>query len=235
MITGKIHSIQTLGTLDGPGVRFVVFMQGCNLRCHCCHNPDTWDMNGGKTVAAEEIVEKAKRYREYFGNDGGITLSGGEPLLQPEFVCEVFRLCREAGINTCLDTSGNILDKTTDNVLLLCDRILLDIKYTENELYKRYAGCDLDSVLAFLKRADELCVPVTLRQVVIPTVNDYNVNFVKLGEIGRSFSCVDKIELLPFRKLCSTKYDMMGIKFPFADKDEPAPEKIAEYQSILQG
>ena len=118
-IKGKIHSIQTLGTLDGPGVRFVVFTQGCNLRCHCCHNPDTWSMCGGTEYSPEEIVEKACHYREYFGEKGGITISGGEPLLQPQFVYETFKLCKEKNINTCLDTSGNLLDKSIEHVLLL--------------------------------------------------------------------------------------------------------------------
>lgn len=233
-MTGRIHSIQTLGTLDGPGVRFVVFFQGCNLRCSCCHNPDTWEICAGKTVTAEEIVNKAERYREYFGNDGGITLSGGEPLLQTDLAFEIFRLCRERNINTCLDTSGNILDKSVLQVLSLCDRILLDIKYTNNTDYMMYAGCSLDCVLEFLKEADRLNIPTTLRQVVIPSVNDSKDNFLKLKNIALRFKCVDKIELLPFRKMCSVKYSNMGIEFPFEDKREPTSEEIEKYQLILQ-
>ncbi len=233
MITGKIHSIQTLGTLDGPGVRFVVFMQGCNLRCHCCHNPDTWKVNGGREYLPVDIVNRAKRYREYFGKDGGITLSGGEPLLQPKFVYETFRLCHENGINTCLDTSGNILDKNIVDVLLLCDRILLDIKYTDNESYMKYVGCSLDSVIEFLNTVDRMNIPTTLRQVVIPTVNDNYENFVRLNAIAKRHECVTNTELLPFRKICTTKYEMMGIDFPFSHINEPSASEIEKYQKIL--
>ena len=234
MITGNIHSIQTLGTLDGPGVRFVVFMQGCNLRCHCCHNPDTWAFGVGKTYTASEIVERANKYREYFGEKGGITISGGEPLLQKEFVRSVFALCREKNINTCLDTSGNILDKEVLEVLLLCDRVLLDIKYTEDHLYRKYVGCSFDSVLAFLEQLERSCVPTTLRQVVIPSVNDYKENFLKLKQLAERYKCVDNIELLPFRKICTTKYEAMGIDFPFVEKKEPTYEDIEKYRTLLK-
>ncbi len=233
MITGKIHSIQTLGTLDGPGVRFVVFMQGCNLRCHCCHNPDTWSINDGKPYTPEEIVKKAERFREYFGEKGGITLSGGEPLLQKEFAREVFSLCRKKNINTCLDTSGNILDKSVVEVLSLCDRVLLDVKYTEDDLYKKYVGCSIDNVMKFLSKLNDMKIPTTIRQVVIPTVNDYEENFINLKRIAKTHSCVDNIELLPFRKICITKYESMGIKFPFASKDEPTYEDIEKYRTLL--
>ena len=131
-MTGRIHSIQSLGTVDGPGVRFVAFLQGCNLRCGCCHNPDTWEMTGGTTYTADELVQKAARFTEYFGETGGITLSGGEPLLQADFVYEVFALCRERGIHTCLDTSGSVLNDAVRWLLTVTDRVLLDIKYTED-------------------------------------------------------------------------------------------------------
>ena len=126
--TGIVHSIQSLGTVDGPGIRFVVFLKGCNLRCGCCHNPDTWDMSGGTEYTAEQIGETAVRSKEYFGEQGGITLSGGEPLLQSEFAREVFSLCHKNGINTCLDTSGSLLNDQAKALLEVTDRVLLDIK-----------------------------------------------------------------------------------------------------------
>ena len=129
---GNIHSIQTMGTLDGPGVRFVVFMQGCPLRCKCCHNPDTWDFSGGVEYTPEELVKKALRYRAYFGETGGITASGGEPLCQAAFVEEFFSLCHEEKLHTCLDTSGHILTEDIKKILAVTDRVLLDIKYTED-------------------------------------------------------------------------------------------------------
>ena len=144
---GKIHSIQSLGTVDGPGVRFVVFFSGCNLRCGCCHNPDTWEMSAGSEISADEVVKKALRCREYFGEEGGITISGGEPLLQPEFARDIFALCKKEGVNTCLDTSGSLLNERIEALLEVTDRVLLDIKFTNNEDYARHAGCSLDSVL----------------------------------------------------------------------------------------
>ena len=146
-VVGQVHSIQSLGTVDGPGLRFVVFLQGCNLRCGCCHNPDTWEMHSDKQFTADEIVEKALHYKEYFGEKGGITLSGGEPLLQAEFCYEIFKHCHENGINTCLDTSGSILNDKVKNLLTETDRVLLDIKYTDDDLYIKNVGCSLEKPL----------------------------------------------------------------------------------------
>ncbi|MBE6760795.1 MAG: pyruvate formate lyase-activating protein [Ruminococcaceae bacterium] len=220
-IKGIIHSIQSLGTVDGPGIRFVVFLKGCNLRCGCCHNPDTWDMSGGTEYTAEEIVNKAIRYKEYFGRQGGITLSGGEPLLQPQFVKEVFALCKEKGINTCLDTSGSILSDDVKELLKFTDRVLLDIKYTNDEDYKKYVGCSISEPLRFLDYLESKKIPTTVRQVIIPTLNDSEENIKALREITMAHKTVDKIELLPFKKICQVKYDNMGIEFPFAHIPEP--------------
>lgn len=224
---GRIHSFQSLGTVDGPGVRFVAFMQGCNLRCGCCHNPDTWEMAQGKTYTAQEVADRAKRYKEYFGEDGGITLSGGEPLLQPDFAAEIFRLCKAEGISTCLDTSGSILNSSVLKLLDLTDRVLLDIKYTDKDSYLQYAGCEMEKVLEFLDVLQKKGIPTTLRQVIIPTLNDSMENIKTLKEIAQAHPCVDKIELLPFKKLCSMKYDKMGIEFPFRDIPEPKRDEIA--------
>ncbi len=233
MAIGKIHSIQTLGTLDGPGVRFVVFTQGCNLRCHCCHNPDTWDMSGGAEVTPGEIVEKAKKYRGYFGEKGGITISGGEPLLQPDFVYELFKLCKSDRINTCLDTSGSVLNDKVLEVLSVTDRVLLDVKYTDDESYRKYVGCDLSRVLDFLQILQETNIPTTIRQVVIPGINDSDENYIKLKKIVDSHSCIDKTELLPFRKICITKYEKMGLEFPFKDICEPEKKDIDKWQKMF--
>ena len=231
---GRIHSIQTLGTLDGPGVRFVVFMQGCNLRCGCCHNPDTQKIGDGGSIATpEEIAKKVTRYREYFGKEGGITLSGGEPLLQAEFARELFEICHENEINTCLDTSGSILSDSVKELLSVTDRVLLDIKYTNDEDYKRYAGCSLDTVLAFLSYLNEKNIKTTLRQVIIPTLNDTEQSISALKKIARDNPCVDKIELLPFKKICQVKYDSMNIPFPFAHIPTPTAEKMRELEGIL--
>lgn len=229
----RIHSIQSLGTLDGPGVRFVVFLQGCNLRCKCCHNPDTWDMSTGTLISAEELCMRALRYKDYFGKEGGITLSGGEPLLQAESAYELFSLCRNVGINTCLDTSGSIINDSVKNLLTVTDRVLLDIKYTNNKDYLENAGCLLDKVIDFLSVTQSSSVPTTLRQVIIPTLNDTEENIGFLKNIRDSFSCIDSVELLPFRKICETKYESLSIPFPFAHIPETSRDKMEYLTSLL--
>lgn len=230
---GRVHSIQSMGTLDGPGVRFVIFLQGCPLRCGCCHNPDTWDTDGGTEYTAEELVKKAIRFKEYFGEDGGITVSGGEPLLQACFVKELFALCHKIGINTCLDTSGCILTDAVKDMLNVTDRVLLDIKYTSDSLYRENVGCSLDAPLAFLDYLREKSIPTTLRQVIIPTKNDDEANILALKAIAQAHQNVDKIELLPFRKICQVKYDKMGLSFRFGNIPEPTKEKIRELEALL--
>ena len=233
-IIGRIHSIQSLGTVDGPGVRFVAFLQGCPLRCGCCHNPDTWELGGGTEYTPEALVAKVTRFREYFGATGGITLSGGEPLLQADFCREVFRLCHEAGVHTCLDTSGCVLNNSVKKLLDETDRVLLDVKYTNEEDYRRHAGCSLASVLSFLNYLNEKYVPTTLRQVIIPSLNDSTEQALALRSIVKAYACIDKVELLPFRKICQVKYDNMGIPFPFKDLPEPTAAQIQNLENLLK-
>ena len=233
-IKGRVHSFQSLGTVDGPGVRFVAFLQGCNLRCKCCHNPDTWSFSGGKEYSPEEIVNRAVRYREYFGSAGGITLSGGEPLCQADFAYEIFRLAHESGINTCLDTSGSILNRSVKKLLSETDRVLLDIKYTDDKAYFENAGCGYRTVLDFLEYLNSEKIPTTLRQVIIPSLNDSDTNILELKSIAEKHPCVDKVELLPFRKICTVKYENMGIEFPLAHIPEPSAERMAELNKLLE-
>ena len=234
MTRGLVNSIQSLGTVDGPGVRFVVFLWGCNLHCGCCHNPDTrYKKEDAKEYTPEEILTLAERCREYFGNDGGITVSGGEPLLQAEFVKDLFTLAKSRGINTCLDTSGSILNDKIKEMLSVTDRVLLDIKYTNDADYIEYAGCPISAPLAFLDTLDKMGIKTTLRQVIIPTKNDTSENIEKLNNIARVHPCVDKIELLPFKKICAVKYDALGIPFPFADIPTPTRERMKELKALL--
>lgn len=234
-LKGRIHSFQSLGTVDGPGIRFVVFLQGCNLRCGCCHNPDTWNISEGSIYTPKQIVDKAVRFKEYFGKDGGLTISGGEPLLQPEFAYEIFNLCHNEGINTCLDTSGSIFNNNVEKLISVTDRVLLDIKYTSEALYSEYVGCSYSYVLEFLKYLCNKNIPVTLRQVIIPTLNDNAENILKLSELAKSHPCVDKVELLPFRKVCQVKYDNMNIPFRFKDIPQPDESKMTELRQLLNG
>ncbi|MBR6676998.1 MAG: pyruvate formate lyase-activating protein [Clostridia bacterium] len=232
-MTGRVHSFQSLGTVDGPGVRFVVFLSGCPLRCKCCHNPDTWDINAGIEYSAAEIVKRAARYKDYFGNEGGITISGGEPLMQADFCREIFVLAHEEGINTCLDTSGISLSDSVKELLSETDRVLLDVKYTTDEDYRENVGCSMEGPMRFLAYLNEKSIPATVRQVIIPTVNDTEENAKALREIVKNHPCIDKTELLPFRKICQTKYDSMGIEFPFGHLPEPTAEKMAELNALI--
>ena len=233
-LTAKVHSLQSLGTLDGPGVRYVVFLQGCPLRCKCCHNPDTWVADGGTAYTSQQLLEKALRFKEYFGKDGGVTLSGGEPLLQSNLATEFFRLCHENDVNTCLDTSGCIIDEFTENLLNETDRVLLDIKYTSDLLYKVNVGCSIEKPLAFLDLLDKKNIPTTIRQVIIPTLNDSKEQVLQLKKIASSHKNVDKIELLPFKKICQIKYDNLKMDFPFKDIPTPTKEKMAELENLLK-
>lgn len=243
---GHVNSIQTLGTLDGPGVRFVVFLQGCNLRCSCCHNPETWTYTAGrergeaeksdiKLFTACELAERVERYKTYFGADGGVTLSGGEPLLQADFCRAFFIECKARGINTCLDTSGSVWNDAVAELLKVTDRVLLDIKYHTEELYRKHVGCSLSAPLRFLSELNERNIPTTLRQVIIPTLNDCEESMAFLRELKEKYHCVDGIELLPFRKICKTKYDSMGITFPFENMETPSHECMESLQRMLSG
>ena len=230
---GLVHSIQSMGTLDGPGVRFVVFLQGCNLRCGCCHNPDTWSRTGGTEITAKELAEKAERFKSYFGQEGGITLSGGEPLLQAGFAAEIFAECKKRGINTCLDTSGSILDDAVTALLNLTDRVLLDIKYPTEELYRAHVGCSLEKPLEFLQYLDKKKIPVTLRQVIVPSLNDTEESMVFLKKLQNRYPCIEKIELLPFKKICTVKYQKMGIPYPFEAFETPSADRMKELEALL--
>lgn len=234
-VLGRIHSFESMGTVDGPGVRFVVFMQGCNLRCKCCHNPDTWDFSVGDLYTAHDVVSKVIRYKEYFSDRGGITLSGGEPILQAEFARQVFALCHKNGINTCLDTSGSFINEDVISLLEVTDRVLLDIKYVDEESYAENVGCSLENVLLFLACLNQRNIKTTLRYVVIPTINDDEQNIQKLYDIAKAHPCVDSIELLPFRKICMTKYQQMGIEFPFANIEAAKQDDIDRLKQHLSG
>lgn len=232
-MTGRVHSIQSLGTVDGPGVRFVAFLSGCPLRCGCCHNPDTWSGEEGTDYGAPALFAKASRFREYFGERGGVTLSGGEPLMQAAFAAEYFRLCRESGIHTCLDTSGCVMNDDVRDLLAVTDRVLLDVKYTNDVDYRVHVGCGIAPVLDFLRELDRRGIPTTLRQVIIPTVNDNEDNILALRDIARAHKCVDGVELLPFRKICQNKYDTLGIPFPFGHLPTPTEAQMGRLRQVL--
>ena len=233
-VKGRIHSVQSLGTVDGPGVRFVAFAQGCPLRCLYCHNPDTWDPSGGEETTAGDLFDRAVRCREYFGKRGGVTFSGGEPLLQPRLVYAWFSLCKNAGIHTALDTSGCIAGEGTERVLDVTDLVILDYKFTDAEAYRRNTRCEKEKVDAFLRRLEERKKSVWIRQVIVGGLTDGEENIRELFSLKDRYSCIEKIELLPFRKLCLEKYRRMGIPFPLENTPETSEERIRELKKLTE-
>ena len=231
-IVGRISSFQSLGTVDGPGVRYVVFMQGCSLRCKCCHNPETWDMQGGREYTVQEVMKRIERCKSYFGSDGGVTVSGGEPLLQARFVTQLFQFCRQSGISTCLDTSGCIINDDVVQLLQYTDTVLLDYKSTDKNAYKDFCGMDMQAADDFLLLLDKMQIDTYLRQVIIKDFTDSEENARRLFEISAAHECVKKTELLPFRKMCMTKYEKLGIPFPLKDTDETPAEVIDRLYDI---
>lgn len=229
---GKIHSFQSFGTVDGPGVRFVVFMHGCNLSCGYCHNIDVCRGEFAE-FTTDEVLKKVLRCREYFGKEGGITVSGGEPLLQAEFVTELFKKCRKEGIHTVLDTSGSLWNEEIEKLLDYTDMVLLDIKMVTDKLYKKYIGCELSAPLTFLDELEKRNIPTVIRHVVVGGLNDTEENILKLKSLINDKKCVIKTELLPFRKICSEKYREMKLPFPFEDYYEPDDEKIKKLSEVL--
>lgn len=233
-MTGRIHSFQSLGTLDGPGLRSVVFLQGCPLRCGFCHNPDTWDFADGKIMEAADVAARVRRYKSYFGTEGGLTVSGGEALAQAGFVAELFERCHRDGIHTCLDTSGCLHAAEEKALLAYTDLCLLDIKFTTEEEYVRYTGGSLHTTLAFLGRLQAAGVPVWIRQVIVPGLNDTPEQIDRLNALISPYGNVQKVEVLAFHKLCIEKYQALGIPFPFDRYRAALPEDIAPLQARVR-
>ena len=227
-IKGRIHSFQSLGTVDGPGIRSVIFMQGCPLRCVCCHNPDTWDFSGGEERSADELCEKVLRYKGYFGSEGGVTVSGGEPLMQARFLTELFKKLKRYGVHTALDTSGCILDDSVKELLEYTDLVILDFKYTNEADYLQYTKIEMGRAKEFLEYLEKIKKPTWIRYVVIPSLNDGGESLSKIFDLGAQYSCIKKTELLPFRKLCLEKYEEMGIDFPLKNTPEAKQSFIDE-------
>ena len=232
-MTGRIHSFQSLGTVDGPGVRCVVFMQGCPLRCICCHNPDTWDFSGGEETDCDALVAKILRFKNYFGETGGVTVSGGEPLCQAAFLEELFTKLHAAGIHTALDTSGCVWNADVERLLAVTDLVLLDHKYATEDSYARYTGGSLQKTEAFLDELQKRNIDTWLRRVIIPGKSDSEESVKQLAAVARTHACVKKTELLPFRTLCREKYEQLGILFPLADTSSPSSETMERLQALL--
>lgn len=231
---GRIQSFQSMGAVDGPGIRCVVFLQGCPLRCVYCHNPETWDRMGGKEEDTEKIVKKILQYQTFIRKGGGVTISGGEPLLQPEFCRELFRRLKEEGIHTALDTSGIGDLKKAKLVLEYTDLVICDVKFLSEKKYQIYCGGSLEQVKKFLELVKEREIPMWLRHVVVPGITDGEEEIVVLRELGKQYPSVEKIELLPFKKICLSKYENMQIEFPLKDIPACTNEKIEQLKNIYK-
>lgn len=238
-MTGRIHSFESFGTVDGPGIRYVVFLQGCPLRCQYCHNPDTW-ATGGKEYTAEEVVKQALRYKNYFGEKGGVTVTGGEPLLQIDFVIELFTLLKEKGIHTCVDTSGITFKKENavsvekhEKLLEVTDLFLLDIKHIDSEGHKALTGQDNANTLAFAKFLSERGKKTWIRHVLVPGITDDDEQLQRLREFVDGLSSVEKIEVLPYHTLGVVKYEKLGMEYPLKDVSAPDKERVLNAKRIL--
>lgn len=232
-MTGRINSFQSLGTVDGPGVRYVIFMQGCPLRCIYCHNPETWNTDEGTEYSADQIVEQVLRYKDYFGKEGGVTVSGGEAMLQWKFIAELFEKLHQNGINTALDTSGSCNVEHAEEVLRFTDLVICDIKFTNENEYIKYTKGNINTVLDFLHKTEKAGTDLWIRHVVVPGMTDNEDYIRKISSIAHQYSNLKKIELLPFRKLCVSKYDNMNLKFPLMNTDECRMEKIHNLSNFL--
>lgn len=227
-MTGNIHSIQSLGAVDGPGVRCVVFMQGCPLRCAYCHNPDTWSPEGGTPTTVDELARRVLRFKPYWKNGGGVTVSGGEPLLQADFVAEFFERLHQEGVHTALDTSGVGRLDAAERVLKNTDLVLCDIKFLTSEDYRRYCRADMANVEGFLSLTAENNVPLWIRHVVVPGLTDAPEHLRRVKAKAQSYPNFEKLEFLPFHKLCMEKYERMGIEFPLKDVPGMTDNRLKE-------
>ena len=232
---GYIHSIETMGLLDGPGIRIVVFFQGCPLRCCFCHNPDTWIPGNNHKMNAKDIVDVIRKYRSYIEMGGGVTFSGGEPLLQSEFLLEVLKLCKKAGIHTCIDTAGNGYDiKLLDEILKYTDLIILDIKAIDNTNYQKITTKNMDKFKYFLKRVQELNKKLWLRQVIVPGINDNEKYILKLKKFIKKIKNVEKVQLLPYSLIGVSKYQKLNIKYKLDGVEAMDKKRCKELEKILR-
>lgn len=237
---GYIHSFESFGTVDGPGVRFVVFFQGCPMRCLYCHNPDTWTANQGQECTAEEVINKVKR-NALFYTTGGITATGGEPMLQLDFLIELFKLAKENGINTCLDTSGVMFDRTNkermqkiDTLLELCDLVMLDIKHIDDDEHKKLTSHSNKNILEFAKYLNEKNVKMRIRHVIVPDITNNREELLKLGNFLKDFKNIEKIETLPYHTLGKVKYENLGIDYPLGDTPQLSEKDALNALEIIK-
>lgn len=231
----KVHSVESFGTVDGPGIRFVLFLQGCHLKCKYCHNRDTWDMSGGEYKSIEDIFEKIKRYKNYIDlSGGGVTVTGGEPLLQVKFLIELFKKLKKAKIHTCIDTSGMVnLTEDIKEVLKYTDLVLLDIKHIEDEKCKKLVGFSNKQELAFAKYLSDNNIKIWIRQVLIPGYTDDEKDLIKLKEFIGTLKTVDKVQVLPYHSMGRYKWEKLGLKYELESIPDATQQDVDRAREIL--
>ncbi|MCO6017778.1 MULTISPECIES: pyruvate formate-lyase-activating protein [Carnobacterium] len=239
-VIGNIHSTENFGTVDGPGVRFIVFTQGCRMRCQFCHNPDTWKIGGGKERSTDDILAEALRYKTYWGKDGGITVSGGEPLLQMEFLIDLFKKAKAAGVHTTLDSCGKPFTREEpffsqfEELMKYTDLILFDIKHIDDEQHKVLTSLGNSNILEMAKYLSEINQPVWIRHVLVPQRTDYDEYLIRLSDFIKTLSNVQKVEVLPYHTMGLYKYQELGIPYPLEGIETPATERVENAKKILQ-
>ena len=241
MIKGAIHSIETFGSVDGPGIRFIVFLKGCDLRCKYCHNADTWDHNSEDMRSADEILDFAERYRGYWGEEGGITVSGGEPLLQIDFLLELFKKAKERGINTCIDTAVQPFTRNEpffskfNELLKYTDLMLLDIKHIDREEHIKLTGKPNDNIKDCFEYLSEVGQPIWIRHVLVPGITDNDDYLRRTREFIEKLSNVQRIEVLPYHSMGQHKFEALGIKYQLEGVESPTKERVDNAYDILNG
>ena len=236
---GYIHSTESFGSVDGPGVRFVIFTAGCPMRCQFCHNPDTWNMKTGTLTSADDLIKKALRYRSYWGNEGGITVSGGEPLLQIDFLTELFKKAKENGIHTTLDTSGNPFTREEpffskfNELMQYTDLILLDIKHIDDEEHIRLTGHTNKNILDLATYLSDMKKPVWIRHVLVPKRSDKDEYLDRLHEFILTLHNVERVEVLPYHTLGAYKWKELGMEYPLEGIDPPTAERVENARKRL--
>ena len=235
----RVHSVESFGSVDGPGIRFVIFLKGCAMRCQYCHNPDTWDRAGGNLRSVDDVLSQALRYRSYWGEKGGITVSGGEALLQIQPLIKLFHKAKDLGINTCLDTSAQPFSRKDGRFLAFealmkyTDLVLLDIKHIDNDAHKRLTGWENENILDCARYLSDIHKPVWIRHVLVPGINDDDESLHRLRSFIDTLSNVERVEVLPYHDLGVYKWEQLGIPYKLTDVKPPTEESVLHARKIL--
>ncbi len=237
---GYVHSIESFGSSDGPGVRFIVFLTGCTLRCRYCHNPDTWEMSKGTLTEADELIKKSLRYKNYWGENGGITISGGEPLLQPDFLIDILKKAHDNGINTAIDTAGapfhtSLSDEKFEEIMKYTDTVLLDIKHIDEDEHVKLTGSTGVNIKEMAERLSDMNKPVWIRYVLVPGINDSEEYLLRLRDFLSKLKNIQKIDVLPYHTLGVFKWEQLGLKYTLDGVNPPDGAMVDKVRNILMG